>query len=153
MATHSCSCLENPRDGGAWWAAFCGVAQSRTRLKRLSSSSRSDAILVFWPRPYRAGTFYFLSQTFTLEEVQAACGQVHVEQNWACPQPQLTARINLLTWRVPSSPLSGVSLTGAEMILLADFGPDCLFRCWFYLQQSEATDGFKHGSQMIQLTF
>ena len=35
-----CSCLENPGDGGAWWAAVCGVAQSRTRLKRLSSSSR-----------------------------------------------------------------------------------------------------------------
>ena len=34
-----CSCLENPRDGGAWWAALYGVAQSRTRLKRLSSSS------------------------------------------------------------------------------------------------------------------
>ena len=33
-----CSCLENPRDGGAWWAAVSGVAQSRTRLKRLSSS-------------------------------------------------------------------------------------------------------------------
>ena len=34
-----CSCLENPRDGGAWWAAIFGVAQSWTRLKRLSSSS------------------------------------------------------------------------------------------------------------------
>ena len=34
-----CSCLENPRDGGAWWAAVFGVAQSWTRLKRLSSSS------------------------------------------------------------------------------------------------------------------
>ena len=34
-----CSCLENPRDGGAWWAAVYGVAQSRTWLKRLSSSS------------------------------------------------------------------------------------------------------------------
>ena len=30
------SCLENPRDGGAWWAAIYGVAQSRTQLKRLS---------------------------------------------------------------------------------------------------------------------
>ena len=38
MATQ-CSCLENPRNRGAWWAAVCGVAQSRTRLKRLSSSS------------------------------------------------------------------------------------------------------------------
>ena len=34
-----CSCLENPRDGGAWWAAIYGVAQSRTQLKRRSSSS------------------------------------------------------------------------------------------------------------------
>ena len=34
-----CSCLENPRDSGAWWAAIYGVAQSRTGLKRLSSSS------------------------------------------------------------------------------------------------------------------
>ena len=36
-----CSRLENPRDGGAWWAAVYGVAQSRTRLKWLSSSSTS----------------------------------------------------------------------------------------------------------------
>ena len=36
-----CSCLENPRDGGAWWAAVYGVTQSRTRLKQLSSSSSS----------------------------------------------------------------------------------------------------------------
>ena len=34
-----CSCLQNPRDGGAWWAAVYGVIQSRTRLKRLHSSS------------------------------------------------------------------------------------------------------------------
>ena len=37
-----CSCLENPRDGGAWWAAVSGVAQSQTQLKRLSSSSSSS---------------------------------------------------------------------------------------------------------------
>ena len=46
MATHNplqCSCLENPRDGGAWWAAIYGVAQSPTRLKRLSSSSSSSS--------------------------------------------------------------------------------------------------------------
>ena len=36
------SCLENPRDRGAWWAAVYGVAQSQTRLKRLSSSSSRD---------------------------------------------------------------------------------------------------------------
>ena len=36
-----CSCLDNPRDGGAWWAAVCGAAQSWTWLKWLSSSSSS----------------------------------------------------------------------------------------------------------------
>ena len=35
-----CSCLENPRDGGAWWAAVYRVTQSRTRLKRLSIHAR-----------------------------------------------------------------------------------------------------------------
>ena len=39
-----CSCLENPRDRGAWWAAVYGVAQSWTQLKRLSSSSSRGAI-------------------------------------------------------------------------------------------------------------
>ena len=42
-----CFCLENPRDGGAWWAAIYGVAQSRTRLKWLSSSSRLESRLIF----------------------------------------------------------------------------------------------------------
>ena len=40
-----CPCLENPRDGGAWWATVYGVAKSRTRLKRLSSSSSSIMLL------------------------------------------------------------------------------------------------------------
>ena len=44
-----CSCLENPRDGGAWWAAVSGVAQSRTWLKRLSSSSSSMVALNWLP--------------------------------------------------------------------------------------------------------
>ena len=42
-----CSCLENPRDGGAWWAAVYGVTQSQTRLKRLSSSSMVDVNIFF----------------------------------------------------------------------------------------------------------
>ena len=39
-----CSCLENPRDGGAWWAALYGVTQGRTQLKWLSSSSSSSSV-------------------------------------------------------------------------------------------------------------
>ena len=42
-----CSCLENPRDCGAWWAAVHGVTQTRTRLKRLRSSSSKDQSFVF----------------------------------------------------------------------------------------------------------
>ena len=47
------SCLENPRDGGTWWAAVYGVTQSRTRLKRLSGSSSMTSFLIspsfiFW---------------------------------------------------------------------------------------------------------
>ena len=43
-----CSSLENSRDGGAWWATVYGVAQSRTRLKRLSSSSRKPVDHIVW---------------------------------------------------------------------------------------------------------
>ena len=45
-----CSCLENPRDRGAWWTALYGVLQSRTQLKWLSSSSDyfSQKALVKW---------------------------------------------------------------------------------------------------------
>ena len=42
-----CSCLENPRDSGAWWAAIYGVAHSRTQLKRLSSSSSVRGLKYF----------------------------------------------------------------------------------------------------------
>ena len=44
-----CSCLENPMDRGAWWAAVYGVVQSWTRLKRLSSPS-SRLVITFLPR-------------------------------------------------------------------------------------------------------
>ena len=48
------SCLENPRDGGTWWAAVYGVAQSRTRLKWLSSSSSS--VFSKFPFPFKVST-------------------------------------------------------------------------------------------------
>ena len=46
-----CSCLENPRDRGAWWAAVYGATQSRTRLKRLSSSSSNN--MEFWGNSFK----------------------------------------------------------------------------------------------------
>ena len=61
-----CSWLENPRDGGAWWAAVSGVAQSWTRLKQLSSSSSSVIFVKFYlyfPVYLISGphTFYWLA--------------------------------------------------------------------------------------------
>ena len=59
-----CSCLENPRDGGAWWPAIYGVAQSWTRLTWLSSS-RSHWHC--WPRPSsRTSSFCFILNSHTL---------------------------------------------------------------------------------------
>ena len=56
-----CSWLENPRDGGTWWAAIYGVTQSRTRLKRLSSSSSQDpSFVLFWL------WFYYLYLSYPL---------------------------------------------------------------------------------------
>ena len=54
-----CSCLENPRDGGAWWAAVYGVAQSWTWLKWLSSSSSSS-------QARGSMLFFFFSSSFLL---------------------------------------------------------------------------------------
>ena len=45
-----CSCLENPRDGGAWWAVIYGVTQSRTRLKR-QQQQQEDTTLLELGRP------------------------------------------------------------------------------------------------------
>ena len=53
-----CSCLENPRDGGALWAAVYGVTQSRTQLKRLSSSSSSSS------SPQQEALFLSLQQRY-----------------------------------------------------------------------------------------
>ena len=53
-----CSCLENPRDGRAWWAAVCGGAQSQTWLKQLSNSSRGFELPSFHCHLF-LGMFYF----------------------------------------------------------------------------------------------
>ena len=49
-----CSCLENPRDGGTWWAAIYGVAQSQTQLKQLSSKWSEQTIQICWGRAAQA---------------------------------------------------------------------------------------------------
>ena len=56
-----CSCLESPRDGGAWWAAVYEVAQSQTRLKRLSSSS---SIMLVWVYMYKFSCGYVFNSLY-----------------------------------------------------------------------------------------
>ena len=62
-----CSCLENPRDRGAWWA---GVAQSRTRLKRLSSSSSRQT---FSAKGYRVNILSFASRVVSVTTTHLCC--------------------------------------------------------------------------------
>ena len=54
------SCFDNPRDGGAWWAAVYGVAQSRTRLKRLSSSILFSIMVASFYNPIKKIRIPFL---------------------------------------------------------------------------------------------
>ena len=88
-----CSCLENPRDGGAWWAAVYGVAQSQTRLKRLSSSSSKtyeDQKLLIRPDTYTGlKEAEFLSPK---EMVQAVSGML-ISSNVLNPIEPLKASV------------------------------------------------------------
>ena len=52
-----CSCLENPRDGGAWWAAVYGLAQSRTRLKRRRRSSSIPSLAKY---PFKTSAHFWI---------------------------------------------------------------------------------------------
>ena len=85
------SCLENPRDGGAWWAAIYRVAQSRTRLKWLSSSGGSSSSLcymvniILYFTPWASGTQkmavgYILDSVTILASVLLYIGW----RSWTC---------------------------------------------------------------------
>ena len=79
-----CSCLENPRDGGAWWAAVYGVAQSWTRLKRLNSSNSSSMVRTM---KFQASNFlnykvdsYFLN--FKVDCLLISNQMILLEETW-----------------------------------------------------------------------
>ena len=71
-----CFCLENPRDGGAWWAAVYGVAQSRTRLKRLSNSKTLQGLLI--SLTVKASLFLEAAK-HTLTSGLCTCSFLHLE--------------------------------------------------------------------------
>ena len=81
-----CSCLENPRDGRAWWAAVYGVTQSQTRLKRLSSSSSrhfmwTESYNAWWP--FVSGVFHLMFSRFThvVTSIMFFCVQIIIILN------------------------------------------------------------------------
>ena len=89
-----CSCLENPRDGGAWWAAAYGVAQSWTRLQRLCSSSSSVS---------KSASFFKLTTAQDLEAVRNTDFSFS-SLNSYCPHESLFLEIPFDIMVVCSSP-------------------------------------------------
>ena len=111
------SCLENPRDGGAWWAAIYGVAQSQIGLKQLSSSS-SSTYLSTWHAYVCAKSFCHIWLFATLWTVayQAPLSQVFCRQQYwselpclppgSLPDPGIEpASLCLLHWQTGCLPL------------------------------------------------
>ena len=90
-----CSCLEKPRDGGAWWAAVYGVAQSRTQLKQLSSSSSI---------PLQAVLFYSDAYTKGLKPARG--------QNWKSSTFEPHGRTQNQTPQSPQTPPPNNRLLG-----------------------------------------
>ena len=84
------SCLENPRDGGAWWAAFYGVTQSRTQLKRLSSS-RLDEIQIL-PMEEGCGA----DQEFHLERAKFEMSFQHPKESRLC-EPRILVQAGVFS--------------------------------------------------------
>ena len=103
-----CSCLENLRDGGAWWAAIYGVAQSRTRLKRLSSSSSSNlessnltSVTPSSATPKLKTAFPLYQITYLQGINRCLIGQVWPTwKSWNKDGVNLTQPHSLKTWRI-----------------------------------------------------
>ena len=79
-----CSCLENPRDGGAWWAAVYGVAQSRTWLKWLSSSTQLPQLFLL----HLKKLFIFNWRIIALQYRVGFCHtSAWISHRYTCPLP------------------------------------------------------------------
>ena len=81
-----CSCLENHRDGGAWWAAVYGVMQSRTRLKRLSSSSSTHTELFSSEAVITLERYYYCPSYFhfTANKTEVQGGEILITYPRSC---------------------------------------------------------------------
>ena len=101
-----CSCLENPRDRGAWWAAIYGVAQSWTQLKRLSSSSSREEEakpIITWR------CYYCIFSLLRVSLVAQAVKNLPAMQEarvWSLSQEdplekEMATHFSILAWEIP----------------------------------------------------
>ena len=106
-----CSCLENPRDGGAWWAAVSGVAQSRTQLKRLSSSSSSSTYIwrgqwhstpVFLPGKSHGRRSLVGCSPWGREESDTT-EQLPFTFHFPALEKEMATHSSVLAWRIPGT--------------------------------------------------
>ena len=97
-----CSCLENPRDRGAWWAAVYGVAQSQTRLKRLRSSSSLSHYLGWLPCRYCCSNFSLMVSS--LSPLHGDNRVVYITE--ISPSAESSSVIGTKVWCLKCSPLS-----------------------------------------------
>ena len=124
-----CSCLENPRDEGARWAAVCGVAQSRTRLKRLSSSSSWKDIRLFPVSPIFLMIHYVQNILCTAMQLLFPVAQtvknLPVMQetrvrsmDWEVPmEKRMAIHSNILAWRIPwTEEPDGLQFLGSQRL-------------------------------------
>ena len=102
-----CSCLENPRDGGAWWAAVYGVAESRRGLKRLSSSSSRASLLAQLVKnpPARRETWVQSLGEGTASHSSTVAWRIHVQstgsQRVAHDWETFSRRLHKAHWGLP----------------------------------------------------
>ena len=91
-----CSCLENPRDGGAWWAAIYGVAQVRTRLKWLSSSSSITEDCKLLLSMYHVRCICLVKNPPAMQETWVW------SLGWGDPlEESMATHSSILAWRIP----------------------------------------------------
>ena len=119
-----CSCLENPRDGGAWWAPVYRVAQSQTRLKWLSSSSSSMHIHTFFSN--LLFSYGWLNRAAMLYELVAqlvnclsAMQETQVQSlGWEDPLKKgMATHSSTLAWKIPwTAEPGGLQSMGAKRV-------------------------------------
>ena len=100
-----CSCLENPRDGGASWAAVYGIAQSQTWLKRLSSSSSSRRINR--RRQWQPSPVFLSGKSHGWKSLVGCSPWIHEESDMTerlhfhALEKEMATHFSVLAWRIP----------------------------------------------------